>query len=180
MKAMEPLAEKLRNLIVSACEHFIVASVQGFHAFVFALLTIPECISSVTSLSQLAWDQLSSPSPHAPAGDLSLHLIKIWINHVVEIVVPQVRSRAAQADLILLLVGMCCRLCLSAKCFSVQLPSRELNKSRLAELDHRKASFNFSEPFWRLGAAQWQRLSERNLRLTKSSRASTFRASEYL
>ena len=74
---MERTAEKLRILIVSACEQFLVASVQGFHAIVFALVTIPECVCSVTSLSQLAWDQVSSPSPHAPAGDLSLPVIKI-------------------------------------------------------------------------------------------------------
>ena len=121
---MELLAEKIRNLIVSACEHFIVASVQGFHAIVFALLTVPECISSATSISHLAWDQMSSPGPQAPAGDLTLHLIKIWTNHVVEVVVPRVHSRATQAGLILLLIGMCCRLFLSAKSFPVQAPSR--------------------------------------------------------
>src|SRR6266481_8877663 len=133
-KTMELLVEKIRHLIVSASEQFIVASVQGFHAIVFALLTVPECISSATSISQLAWDQVSSPSPHAPAGDLTIHLIKIWTNHVVEVVVPQVRSRATQADLTLLLVGMCCRLFLSAKSFSVRVPSRELKISRLGQL----------------------------------------------
>jgi hypothetical protein len=115
---MEPLAEKIRDLIVSACEQFIVASVQGFHAIVFALLTVPECICSATSLSQFAWDQVSSPGPHAPAGDLTLRLIIIWMNHVVEVVVPRVRSRATQVDVNLLLVGMFCRLCLSAKSLS--------------------------------------------------------------
>ena len=117
---MELIAKKIRNLIVSACEQFIVASVQGFHAFVFALLTVPECICSATSISQLAWDQMSSPGPHAPAGDLTLQAIKIWTNHVVEVVVPRVRSRAAEADGILLLVGMFCKLCLSARSFSAK------------------------------------------------------------
>src|SRR5690348_2800300 len=84
-KTMELLAEKIRDLIVSACEQFIVASVQGFHAIIFALLTVPECVSSATSLSHLAWDQVSSPGPHAPAGDLTLPAIKIWTNHVVEV-----------------------------------------------------------------------------------------------
>jgi hypothetical protein len=177
---MELLAEKIRDLIVSVCEHFIVASVQGFHAIVFALLTVPECISSATSISHLAWDQVSSPSPHAPAGDLTLHLIKIWTNHVVEVVVPRVRSRATQADLTLLLIGMCCRLCSSTKSFSVRVPSRELKKSRLAQLDRCNASFNFRESAWRMGAGEWQKLSERNRQLTRSSRASTFRASGYL
>jgi len=92
---MEHIAEKIRDLIVNAGEQFIVASVQGFHAIVFALLTVPECICSATSLSQLAWDQVSSPGPHAPAGDLTLHLIKIWMNHVVEVVVPQVKRAVA-------------------------------------------------------------------------------------
>jgi hypothetical protein len=177
---MEHIAEKIRDLIVNAGEQFIVASVQGFHAIVFALLTVPECIWSATSLSQLAWDQVSSPGPHAPAGDLTLHLIKIWMNHVVEVVFPRVRSRATQAGLILLLIGMCCRLFLSAKSFPVQVPSRESKLSRLAQLDRCNASFNFRKSVWRMGAEEWQRLSERNRQLTRSLRASTFRASEYL
>jgi hypothetical protein len=117
---MELIAEKIRNLIVSACEQFIVASVQGFHAIVFALLTVPECICSATSISHLVWDQMSSPGPHAPAGDLTLPVIKIWTNHVVEVVVPRVRSRVTEVDFILLLVAMFCRLCLSAKSFSAK------------------------------------------------------------
>jgi hypothetical protein len=97
-KAMERLAKKVRILIVSACEQFIVASVQGFHAIFFALVTIPECICSVTSLSQMAWDQVSSPSPHAPAGDLTLPVIKIWTNHVVEIELPRFRNLVVRFD----------------------------------------------------------------------------------
>jgi len=68
----------------------------------------------------LAWDQMSSPGPHAPAGDLTLPVIKIWTTHVVEVVVPRVRSRATEAEVLLLIVAMFCRLCLSAKSFSAK------------------------------------------------------------
>jgi len=85
-------------LVASACEQFLVASVQAFHAFVFALLTIPESISSATSLGDLAWDQLSSPGPRVPAGDLTFRLIRIWMNHLVEVELPRVRSLATRFD----------------------------------------------------------------------------------
>jgi hypothetical protein len=97
-QAMDRLSENLRNLIISACEQFLVASVQAFHAIVFALLTIPESVSSVTSLGELAWDQVSSPGPHAPAGNLTFRLIKIWTNHVVEVELPRLRNLAAHFD----------------------------------------------------------------------------------
>lgn len=99
---MDRLSEKLGNLIISAGEQFLVASVQAFHAIVFALLTIPESISSATSLGELAWDQLSSPGPHAPAGDLTFRLIKIWTNHVVDVELPRFRKLAAG------IVSCCC------------------------------------------------------------------------
>jgi len=132
---MDLAFEKVRPLVIYVGEQVLVGIVLAFHVTVFALLTIPESISSATSLGGLAWDQLSSPSPHAPAGDLTFRLFRIWTNHVVEVVVPQVRSRASQADLTLLLIGMCCRLCSSAKSFSVRVPSRELKISRLGQLD---------------------------------------------
>ncbi len=95
---MDRLSQKLRNLIISVSEQFLAASVQVFQAIVFALLTIPESISSATSLGDLAWDQLLSPGPHAPAGDLSFRLIRIWTNHVVEVELPQFRNLAVRFD----------------------------------------------------------------------------------
>lgn len=95
---MERSYETLRHLIISAGEQVLVASVLAFHMIVFALMTIPETISSATSLGELAWDQLSSPSPHAPAGDLTFRLIKIWTTHVVEVELPRVRNLAARFD----------------------------------------------------------------------------------
>ena len=89
---MDRLIKKLRLLIVSAGEQILVASVVAFHVIAFALVTIPESVSSVTSLGELALDQLSSPSPHAPAGDLTFRLIKIWTNHVVEVAFPRFQS----------------------------------------------------------------------------------------
>ncbi|HSU90779.1 MAG TPA: hypothetical protein VLI44_04980, partial [Sporolactobacillaceae bacterium] len=76
----------------------LVASVLAFHVIVFALLTIPESICSATWLGDLIWDQFSTPCPHAPAGDLTLRLIKIWTNHVVEIELPQFPDLAARFD----------------------------------------------------------------------------------
>ena len=89
---MERFIKKLRDLIRSGGEQVLVASVMAFHVIVFALLTIPESITSATSLGDLAWDQLSSPSPHAPAGDLTFQLIKFWTNHVVDVELPRFRN----------------------------------------------------------------------------------------
>jgi hypothetical protein len=89
---MDRLVEKIRLLTLSAGEQVLVAIVLAFHVIAFALLTIPESVSSVTSLGGLVWDQLSSPSPYAPAGDVTLRLIKIWKNYVVEVELPRLRS----------------------------------------------------------------------------------------
>lgn len=95
---MDLLLEKLRGLIISASEQILVAIVLAFHVITFALLTIPESITSATSLGELLWDQFSSPSPHLPAGDLTFRLIKIWTNHVVDVEIPRVRNLAARFD----------------------------------------------------------------------------------
>jgi len=94
---MDRLFEELRTLIRSAGEQVLVATVLAFYVIVFAILTIPESISSVTSLGELAWDQLSSPSPQAPT-DLTFRLIKIWTNHLVDVQVPRLRYLTTRFD----------------------------------------------------------------------------------
>ena len=86
---MDLAFEKVRPLVIYVGEQVLVGIVLAFHVTVFALLTIPESISSPASLGGLAWDQLSSPGPHAPAGDLTFRLIKIWTNHVVDLEFPK-------------------------------------------------------------------------------------------
>src|SRR6266404_7901171 len=91
-KLMDNLFKKIRPLMIDASEQVLVGIVLAFHVTVFALLTIPESVSSPTSLGGLAWDQLSSPGPHAPAGDLSLRLFKIWTSHVVDVELARFRN----------------------------------------------------------------------------------------
>ena len=95
---MDRLLEKLPRLITSGCEQALVAIVLACFVIAFALLTIPDSISSFTSLCELAWDQLSAPSPHAPAGDLTFRLIKIWTNHVVDLEFPKLIRAGASED----------------------------------------------------------------------------------
>lgn len=95
---MERLIEKLRCLITSASEQVLVASVVAFYVIAFALLTMPESVSCATSLRDLAWDQLSTPNPQTPAGDLTFRLIQIWMNHVVDVELPRVRNLARRFD----------------------------------------------------------------------------------
>ena len=95
---MDLVFEKVRPFVTYVGEQVLVGIVLAFHVTVFALLTIPESISSATSLGGLAWDQLSSPSPHAPAGDLTFRLFKIWTNHFVDVEIPRFRNLAARFD----------------------------------------------------------------------------------
>ena len=95
---MDLAFEKVRPFVIHAGEQVLVGIVLAFHVTVFALLTIPESITSVVSLGELAWDQLSSPGPHAPAGDLSFRLFKIWTSHVVDVELPRFRNFAARFD----------------------------------------------------------------------------------
>jgi hypothetical protein len=82
-----------RHLVTRACQQVVVAIILAFHVIAFALLTIPESITCATSLSDLAWDQLSSPSPNPPAGNLSFRLIMCWMNHTTEVILPRLRAR---------------------------------------------------------------------------------------
>jgi hypothetical protein len=108
---MDRLFEKVHPLIIRASEQVLVGIVLAFHVIVFALLTIPESISSATSLGELVWDQFSTPSPHVPAGDLTFRLIKIWTNHVVDVELPRFRNLAARFDWKLALILRSLQLC---------------------------------------------------------------------
>jgi hypothetical protein len=90
---MHRYIKNLRHLIVRAGQQVVVAIILAFHVIAFALLTIPESITSATSLSDLAWDQLSSPSPNSPAGNLSFRLIMCWMNHIDEVIIPRLHAR---------------------------------------------------------------------------------------
>ena len=90
-KAMDRLLKELRTLIVRAGEQILVASVLASHLIAVAILTIPDSLS-VTSISDLVWDQFSTPSPHAPAGDLTFRLLKIWTDHIVDVELPRFRN----------------------------------------------------------------------------------------
>ena len=60
---MDLAFEKVRPFVIHAGEQVLVGIVLAFHVTVFALLTIPESITSAASMGELAWDQLSSPGP---------------------------------------------------------------------------------------------------------------------
>jgi len=90
-KAMDCSFKKLRTLIIRAGEQILVASVLAFYLIVIAMLTIPDSLS-LTSLSDLVWDQFSTPSPHAPAGDVTFKLLKIWADHLIDVEIPRIRK----------------------------------------------------------------------------------------
>jgi hypothetical protein len=102
-KAMDRLLKKLRALTVRAGEQILVASVLAFHLIAVAILTIPDSLS-VTSLGDLVWDQFSTPGPHAPAGDVTFKLLKIWADHIIDVEIPRIRSISAVAAQIF---GLC-------------------------------------------------------------------------
>ena len=83
--------KKLRTLIIRAGEQILVMSVTALHLIICALLTIPDSVSA-SSLTDLVRDQFSTPSPRAPAGDLTFWLLKIWADHIVELELPRFRN----------------------------------------------------------------------------------------
>ena len=93
---MDRLFKKLRSLIIRAGEQILVASVLAFYLILVAMLTIPDSLSLI-SLSDLVWDQFSTPSPHAPAGDVTFKLLKIWADHIFDVEVPRIRCISAFA-----------------------------------------------------------------------------------
>lgn len=86
--------EKLSRIIATASPRMLVAILLAIHLIVVAILAVPElncvAISSATSLGHMAWSQLSTPSPPTPAGGITMRLIGIWSNHVLEVEIPRV------------------------------------------------------------------------------------------
>lgn len=78
------------NYVRNNLEIFIRYAIQ--QTIVAAVLTILGSLavselsdaigSAVSALAQLGWDQLFSPSPPTPAGDITSRVIRIWASHV--------------------------------------------------------------------------------------------------
>ena len=88
------------NYVRNNLEIFIHYAIQ--QAIVAAVLTIvcslagselsDTVASAVSALAQLGWDQLFSPSPPTPAGDITARMIRIWTSYVVAGVTPALRQ----------------------------------------------------------------------------------------
>jgi hypothetical protein len=80
-----------RDAAPNASEHLV--RTLAIHIIGVVILASPEVncvvVSSATSLGHLAWCQLSTPSPPTPAGDITVELIRIWWNHVLEVEIPR-------------------------------------------------------------------------------------------
>lgn len=76
----------------------LVATLLTMHLIVVALIAIPElggvAVSTATTLGHIAWSQLSTPTPPTPAGAITIGLIRIWLNHVVDVEVPRLKGFA--------------------------------------------------------------------------------------
>jgi hypothetical protein len=76
----------------------VVAALAIEAAIVLITTAVPDfgcaLLSSATSLGRTVWDQLSTPSPPMPAGDITLRLIRIWLNHAIEVELPQLSGLA--------------------------------------------------------------------------------------
>jgi len=98
---MNYVLKKLNSIIGNASPQAIVATVLAMHLAVLASVVVPELSCTIGSsliwLGQLGWDQLSSPSPPTPAGDITMRVIRIWTNHVAEVELPQLRALLRQA-----------------------------------------------------------------------------------
>ena len=74
----------------------VVAALAIETAIVLLTTAVPDfgCtfVSFATSLGQTVWVQLSTPSPPMPAGDITIRLIRMWLNHAVEVELPRLRS----------------------------------------------------------------------------------------
>ena len=90
------------RIIGNASPQAVVATVLATHVAVLALLAVPEMsrtiVSSLIWLGELGWDQLSSPTPPTPAGDITPRVIRIWTNHVAEVELPRLLLAVARID----------------------------------------------------------------------------------
>jgi hypothetical protein len=93
--------EKLRRIIVSLPARVPEGTLLAMDAVIVLLVLVPilalsdAASSAVSSFLQLVWDQLSTPSPPMPAGDLTMQLLKTWALYVVEVKFPRLREIGA-------------------------------------------------------------------------------------
>ncbi len=91
---------KLIGSISSETSRNLIAILFALQLIIVALLAVPmfsdAALSFATSMGQMAWDQLSTPSPPAPAGDLTIRVLKMWSNHFVEVELPRIRDVMAR------------------------------------------------------------------------------------
>src|SRR5712692_498980 len=95
---MNYVLENLRRITITNNPRIRVAAVLVTVAIIilFRLLSVPTFFnaknSGVTTFLQFVWDQVSSPSPPAPAGNLTMRLIRMWSLHFVEVTLPELRG----------------------------------------------------------------------------------------
>ena len=85
--------KKPGGVIAIASPRALLAMLVAVHLIVVAILAVPELnrvvMCSASSLGHLAWSQLSSPNPPTPAGNVTMSLIRIWANHLLEVEMPR-------------------------------------------------------------------------------------------
>ena len=99
---MNYVLKKLLVILGNTSPQAIVATVLATHVAILALRAVPELSCTIASsliwFAELGRDHLSSPNPPAPAGDITLRVIRIWTNHVAEVELPRLRLAAARID----------------------------------------------------------------------------------
>ena len=85
--------KNLSRIVATASPRALVATLVAIHMIGIVILAFPEVHSALmsyaTSLGHLAWSQLSTPGPPTPAGDITMKVIRIWWNHVLEVEIPR-------------------------------------------------------------------------------------------
>ena len=93
---MNYVRNNLEIFIRNAIQQAIVATVLTILGSLAASELSDAVASPVSVLTQLGWDQLFSPSPPTPAGDITLRVIRIWTSHLAEVELPRLRHWAAR------------------------------------------------------------------------------------
>ena len=88
---MNYVRNNLEIFIRNAIQQAMVATVLTILGSLAASELSGTVASAVSALTQLGWDQLFSPSPPTPAGDITPQVIRIWTNHVAEVELPRLR-----------------------------------------------------------------------------------------
>jgi hypothetical protein len=90
---MTLVLKKLSNTVTPTSPRALVALLLVIHVIAAAIIASPEvncaAIISVKSIGHFAWSQLSSPSPPAPAGNITMKVVQMWANHFLEVEIPR-------------------------------------------------------------------------------------------